>query len=271
MSTNLLTDVQTTTPKDNVTLLSDHRNQQIFSSQINYFEQGMPERGRLENFISGVYKKYYKTEIDQFYPNLLAIESHSDANESSIKAVAGIRSAEYEALFSEYYLPDSLEETLFNVYETPISRETVVEVGNLAPANIGQMRWLITSIAAFLYSAGFKYIVFTGVPGISNAFKRMDLPLEVLAEARRSCLPEAIKNKWGSEYYKNKPMVFSGDIEQIYNIVKNIIYSPEQKNQKKLIPLFEKACQLGFQAKKNNDIRHEIVLGTNLGAKENFS
>ncbi len=241
---------------DNITFLSEHKSErkncQIYSSQINYFHQGMPQRSRLEAFIGKVYKKYYNTEIDHFYPNLLAIESNNN-QEHSIKAIAGIRSAEYESLFSEYYLSDDLENTLLNIYHHPISRNSIVEVGNLAPASVGQMRWLITSIAAFLYSTGFKYIVFTGVAGISNAFKRMNLPLEVLAEARRSCLPEDIKNKWGDEYYKCKPMVFSGDIEQIYNIVKEIIYTQKGCKSNRLIPLFEKACQLGFKSRQHSN------------------
>ncbi len=241
------------TEKDNVTLLSEHKNHQVYTSEINCFKQGMPGRVRLEKFINDVYKKYYDTEINKFYPTLLAIES-KNIQRSSIKAVAGIRSAEHEALFSEYYLSQTLEETLFNTYNTPISRHTIVEVGNLAPANIGQMRWLNTSITAFLYSAGFKYIIFTGVPSISNAFKRMNLPLKVLAEAKQSCLPQAIKDKWGKKYYESKPMVFSGNIEQGYEIVKNMIYNSKHKNHNKLIPLFERSIELGQQ------FRHEANL-----------
>ncbi len=224
-------------------LSKNNKHQHVFTSQINYFKQGESERPRLESFIQGVYKKYYNTEINEFYPNLLAIESDGIVQKCSIKAVAGIRSAELETLFSEYYLSNKLEDELFRIYHKSITRKTIVEVGNLSPANIGQMRWLITSITAFLYSAGFKYIVFTGVPGISNAFKRMHIPIEIIAEAKRNCLPIDIRQKWGPEYYINKPMVFSGDIVKGFDIIKNSIYN----SNKKLIPLFERACFLGKQ------------------------
>ncbi len=76
---------QTSTQTDNIALLSSRKNlqmeeiyQQTFSAKINYFEQGVPERTHLEDFICGVYKKYYNADIDQFYPNLLAIESRAD-------------------------------------------------------------------------------------------------------------------------------------------------------------------------------------------------
>jgi len=249
---------QTSTQTDNIALLSSRKNlqmeeiyQQTFSAKINYFEQGVPERTHLEDFICGVYKKYYNADIDQFYPNLLAIESRAD-NKRTIKAVAGIRSAEHEPLFSEYYLANNLEDEirqhLGGKDNRAVSRKTIVEVGNLAPANVGQMRWLITSITGFLYSAGFKYLVFTGVPGISNSFTRMNIPLTVLAEAKRESLPEAIRDKWGPEYYQNKPMVFLGDIAQGYDIMKKMIYQLSRKQEQKLIPLFEQACQAGFQS-----------------------
>jgi len=239
--------------KDNLALLSSYKNhQQTLSSNISYYQQGMSGRKHLEEFIQGVYKKYYNADIDQFYPNLLAIESnHQDGVSSQkniIKAVAGVRSAEHDTLFSEYYLSNSLQSEISNrIYGNGnqfIPRDSIVEVGNLAPANIGQMRWLITSITGFLYSAGFKYLVFTGVTAISNSFKRMHIPLELIAEAKQESLPQNIRDKWGAEYYKNHPMVFLGDIEKGYKIIKDNIY----KSNTQLIPLFEQACHVGAQS-----------------------
>ncbi len=224
--------------------------QQTFSARINYYPQGRSERARLESFISGVYKKYYNTEIDEFYPNLLSIESVNEEQQATIKAVAGVRSADQEALFSEYYLGGDLQDILGAIYHKPVSRSAIVEVGNLAPANIGQMRWLITSITGFLYSAGYDYLVFTGVAAISNSFKRMNIPLELLAEAKRESLPAEIQEKWGPEYYQNRPMVFLGDIALGYEIMKKNIYT----SNRKLIPLFEKACQVGAQLKKERQL-----------------
>ncbi len=103
------------------------------------------------------------------------------------------------------------------------------------------MRWLITTLTGFLYSADYKYIVFTLVPGVYNAFKRMNIPLEFMAEAKRECLPEDIRHKWGSDYYQKKPVVLAGDIALTFAIVKENIY----KTNKELIPLFEQAYYLG--------------------------
>ena len=216
------------------------------TTQIHFLETGEPGRKHLERFISKVFKNYYNADLDHFYPNLLSIETNEPGafkSDDSIKAVAGIRSATEEPLFSEFYLEHPLLKELTAIYDKTISREIVVEVGNLAPANVAQMRWLITVMTGFLYSAGFRYIVFTAIPGVSNAFKRMKLPLNPIIEAKQSRLPDAIKNKWGPEYYQLKPMVLSGDITEIFKRVKVNIYD---KNTQ-YIDLFEQACHLGAE------------------------
>ncbi len=231
------------TSDNNIALLSHFKsNKQTYDAYLEYFEQTAPNRARLETFIGKIYKKFYNTDIDEFYPSLLSIES-----DGTIKAVAGVRSAAQERLFSEYYIENQLVSELGRLYgfenTQVITRADIVEVGNLAPANVGQMRWLITSITGFLYSAGFKYIVFTAIPGVYNAFKRMDVPLKVITEAKCEHLPEAVQQKWGPEYYERKPMVMSGDIIEGFDIMKKNIYD----TNKKLIPLFEKSCELGCQ------------------------
>ncbi len=220
------------------------------SEQIQYLDSNSPHRAPLENLITHVFKKYYNTELEHFYPNLLSIES-----DQSIKAVAGVRCAADEPLFSEYYLANPLETELEMLYNRKISREYIVEVGNLAPTNVGQMRWLIASITAFLYSAGFQAIVFTAVPGVSNAFKRMNIPLQYITDAEHHKLPEDIQDKWDKQYYQAKPKVFSGDIVAGFNIMKENIYHSNQK----LIPLFEKACHLGRQLRHANAATGEVA------------
>jgi hypothetical protein len=213
---------------------------QAINAQINYFEQDEAERVPLETFINRCYQKYYQVTLDHFYPTLLSIE---EPEQRRIKAVAGLRSAAEETLFSEYYLEQSLQSELKTITNQSISRQYIVEIGNLAPASVGQMRWLIASITAFLYAAGFQYIVVTIVPGIYNAFKRMDISLTKITDAKQNCLPKAMQKKWGNDYYQLNPAVYVGDIVTNYKIMKENIY----QTNKKLIPFFEKAYQSGLQ------------------------
>ncbi len=199
------------------------------------------KRIQLEQFIQDVYHKYYEAHLSQFYPSLLAIETP----QNKIKAVAGIRCAADEPLFSEYYLSQSLETILQSHYQCAVSRRDVVEVGNLAPANVGQMRWLIASMISFLHGAGFKVIVFTLVTHVINAFKKMDLPLEQLSHAHYEALPPLIKKQWGAKYYQLNPKVMTGNIAIGYQLMAENIALYHQN----LMPLFEKAYQLGQQFK----------------------
>ena len=53
--------------------------------------------------------------------------------------------------------------------------------------------------------------MFTAVPRLYNAFRRMGLPLQKQADARSERLPADQVQEWGS-YYNSSPAVYSGDI-----------------------------------------------------------
>jgi len=160
-----------------------------------------PERAGAEAFVRTVYARTYGARLVSFYPVLLRITRP----DGSYIAVAGIRPAGGQVLFSEYYLPRPIEMMLGT------ERCRIVEVGNLAPASAGQTRWLIGAVTAFLAGGGFSNVVFTAVPRLKNAFSRMGLPLVRLANARPDSLPDGQTQDWGS-YYEQDPAVFSGDI-----------------------------------------------------------
>lgn len=159
------------------------------------------QRPLAEAFVGAVFRQAYAASLKNFYPVLLGLTQA----DGQYAAVAGLRPAGAEQLFSEIYLAQPVDRML----ET--ARNGIVEIGNLAPANAGQARWLICSISAFLMGAGFSHVVFTAVPRLRNAFRRMGLPLTHLADARRECLPAEQQAEWGS-YYDSRPAVFAGDI-----------------------------------------------------------
>jgi hypothetical protein len=160
-----------------------------------------PERATAESFVAAIFKNAYDARLTRFYPLLMSILWP----DGRYAAIAGVRPAGAEVLFSEHYLNDPVEILLGE------SREKIVEIGNLAPASAGQARWLICTLTAFLSGAGFTHVVFTAVPRLYNAFRRMGLPLLKHADARPECLPAAQACEWGS-YYNSKPAVYSGDI-----------------------------------------------------------
>jgi hypothetical protein len=159
------------------------------------------QRGLAEAFVRAVFQRAYGAALSTFYPLLLGLTDGG----GEYAAVAGIRPAGADTLFSEHYLDRPVEALLST------ARSGIAEIGNLAPASAGQARWLISTLSAFLMGAGFTHVVFTSVPRLRNAFGRMGLPLTRLADARRERLPVDQQAEWGS-YYDSRPAVYAGDI-----------------------------------------------------------
>ncbi len=188
-----------------------------------------PQRALAESFMQAIFRDAYQASLTSFYPQLLTI-TRSDGEYA---AVAGFRPAGSQALFSEHYLSEPVEQILHS------PRAGIVEIGNLAPASAGQARWLICSLSAFLIGAGFTHVVFTLVPKLRNAFRRMGLQLEHLADASASCLPEAERAEWGS-YYSYSPAVYAGDIVNGMPALRQLMASDPA-----LARLSQRAAQLG--------------------------
>jgi len=169
--------------------------------ELSLVDPAHPQRQDAEAFVQDVFFKAYRARLDTFYPLLVSI----NYPDGGYAAVAGVRPAGAEALFSEHYLNDPIERIL------NVDRNKIVEIGNLAPASAGQARWLICTLTEFLTGAGFTHVVFTAVPRLKNAFRRMGLPLTKLADASAEQLPGHCAEEWGT-YYESKPAVYSGDI-----------------------------------------------------------
>lgn len=187
------------------------------------------QRNGAEDFIRAVFHAAYGANITSFYPLLMGIRQ----NDEEYVAIAGIRPAGSTPLFSEHYLDRPVEQLL------SANRSDIAEIGNLAPANAGQARWLICALSAFLIGAGFRHVVFTSVPRLRNAFGRMGLPLTLLANADRQCLPAAEREEWGS-YYDCKPAVYAGDIVAGTPALKKLMASDPR-----LLHLSQRAGMLG--------------------------
>ena len=181
---------------------------------IRHFGPGEPGRERLEAFVAEIFRRVYAARISTFYPHLIGI-TRPDA---SLAAVAGVRSAASQALFAEFYLDAPIEASIFARTGRRVTRDRIAEVGNLAPASAGQARWLIAMLTAYLYAAGFSWVVFTTVPTLYNAFARMGLRPIGLAAADVGRLDPALQDDWGS-YYDVGPLVYAGEIRQGFQVL----------------------------------------------------
>ena len=101
-----------------------------------------PERAALEQFVKNSFRRTYGAEVKRFMPLLMSLRSHS----GDLLAVCGLRRAAGGRLFLENYMKQPIETLLSQRTGQPLARCDVIEIGNLAVANPGMARHLITAL-----------------------------------------------------------------------------------------------------------------------------
>jgi len=195
-------------------------------------------RAVLEQFIRGVFKQAFGAELQRFYPNLLSFSSAG-----RIRGVVGYRDGLAKPLFSEQYLDAPAEKVIGIHMGQDIDREQLVEVGNLALTDPGEVRWVIAAVTVLLYAAGYRWVLFTAVKPLYNAFRRLGLRPIQIANPDPGRLHED-GNNWGS-YYQAGPVVCAGDITAGYY---KLITSVTQR-QPLLSALLQDAFSHGLKAR----------------------
>lgn len=163
-----------------------------------------PERTELEQFIRLVFHRAYGARIRHFMPQLMSLR---DAD-GRLLAVCGLRNADREPLFLETYLEAPVEQVIAARTGDAVGRGDVVEVGNLAVAAPGIAPHLLASVSRYLHGTGTQWAVFTAIPLLRNSLARLNMPLEVLADATLQHIDAAERPAWGS-YYARNPQVLA--------------------------------------------------------------
>jgi len=157
--------------------------------------------------IALVYRRAYGARLNLFMPYLLKVSGR----EGAFRAIVGLRDAQEEKLFLETYLDEPIEQAIARVSGEPVARGEIVEIGNLAESKPGDARLGIIATTRYLHKLGYRWVVFTAVPQLLNAFRRLGMePMEIL-EADPTRLPQAQRDIWGS-YYDEHPKVCCGSI-----------------------------------------------------------
>lgn len=203
--------------------------------------RGQYDAGRepFEGFTRRIFQQCYGAELNSFYPNLTAFTSGGQIN-----GVVGYRSGVVKPLFSEAYLDEPVEQVIAAHLGQAVERRQVVEVGNLALAGPGEARWVIAAMTVFLHAAGYRWVIFTAVKPLFNAFQRLGLRPIHIAVPDPERLPDG-GSHWG-RYYESGPMVFAGSIEAGYKKLSTHISS----RQPRLHALLQEAQQLGISSRR---------------------
>ncbi len=164
-------------------------------------------RLEIERYITEQFFASYQAKVNTFLPYLLS----TSANEK-LTAVMGFQPAGEEApLFLEQYLDSSsIESTISTKLNRIISRDSIVEVGNLTSSRKGTSQILFILTIAILHHAGFEWVTFTATKQVQKLLNKLQLVTIELAEADPSYLTDKGES-WGS-YYQNKPKILAGDL-----------------------------------------------------------
>ena len=195
-------------------------------------------RREIEAFIHETFDRAYGADVRHYMPRLMSLRDES----GTPLAALGFRFAASSRLFLEQYLDVPIESRLAAEVHTPLARTGIVEVGNLAVAHAGGARWLIAALTAYLAGGGYRWAVFTAVPGLVNAFRRLGIPLIALAAADIARLPPEERASWGT-YYDTAPTVMAASVEQSFNVLSAYLDAPPDRHS--LAPLWARAYAAG--------------------------
>jgi len=163
------------------------------------------ERRNLEACIAAKFDQQYHAQINHFLPYLLSL---SDADD--LGAIVGLRLARESELFLEHYIESRIEQVISRVVRSPIDRDQVVEIGNLASVVPGTAPILFAVLAAVLHEAGCRWVVCTATPQVRSILNKMQFPWQSICTADPAVLGDQADD-WGS-YYASRPEVIVGDV-----------------------------------------------------------
>jgi len=163
-------------------------------------------RAELEAGISRKFEAEYSAHLHSFLPHLLSLRSGGE-----LGAVVGIRAAAESPLFLEQYLDAPVEQAVARAYRTPIDRDQIVEIGNLAGNVPGLAYLLFAALAQVLSNAGYRWVVCTATPQVEAMLARLRFSSQTICAADPTRLSDGAAD-WGN-YYASQPRVIVGDAE----------------------------------------------------------
>ncbi|GAB3092551.1 hypothetical protein G8770_05455 [Aestuariicella hydrocarbonica] len=216
-----------------------------------------PHRVITEQYIARQYHRVYEANIQAFLPLLLTMsaprseaEAAPEASDHQLLAAAGLRPASAPRLFLESYLELPVEQAIAQAARIPVSRNSVIEIGNLVSTQRGGSLQLFLVMAAALQQAGFSWLVFTATPQVEKLVKRLHAQPMFLAPAD-ACKVAGSAGEWG-RYYQHCPRVMVVDLNHSMtlarqNLMIDKVFSEHQLAIRALGQHIGQFCQQGGQ------------------------
>jgi len=169
-------------------------------------------RNKVEEFIKDSYKKHFSANLNTFFPLILTVINIED---DSIMGALGIRYADEENLFSENYLPDTVENSIFTHEKSFINRSKIIELGNFVVECKADIKFVLPAVSQFIKSLDVDWVVYTLTRPIKSYFNKFGIELNFLHDARAEAVNGAATD-WG-KYYKFNPAVYYSSVHKSMN------------------------------------------------------
>ncbi|MFV5502291.1 thermostable hemolysin [Acinetobacter sp. 226] len=173
------------------------------------------ERRALENFIQEKYQQVHQATISTFSSTLFA-----GYDGAEMQVVIGMEHLHQTNAFLEQYLDEPIENILGKLSQTEISRNKIVEIGNLAAVDINQAKLIVAFLVFHLSQQCIEWAVCTGTTAVRYVLQQMGLRFHVLEKADPQVLGEA-QRLWGS-YYQQKPYVLAIDVAEALQVARQL-------------------------------------------------
>ena len=178
-------------------------------------------RSKVEAFIQASYQKHFSAHLSSFFPLILSITRISD---NTLLGAVGVRYANDEKLFSECYVNEPIEDSIF-ANETDLStglitRNKIIELGNFVVRKNTDIKTVVPMISKFVKSLDVEWTVYTLTRPIKTHFQRLGIDLCFLSDANLEAVNGAAAD-WGN-YYRFKPAVYYSSVKNNMNQDENI-------------------------------------------------
>lgn len=174
--------------------------------QLRVIDRQHPERSKVEEHIAQRYEKAFHAQLSEFMPVLLAVYGEHD----ELLSACGFRVASEEPLFLEQYLTKPADELMSDVFQLPVSRHSLIEIGQLASFSQGSAPQHFFLLSQYLLEQGYQWCIFTATDPLHAMMHRLGLTPIQLSLASADHVPNAEKI-WGS-YYQHQPRVCGGQL-----------------------------------------------------------
>jgi len=173
---------------------------------VQFDEPDALSRPQLEQFVSSCFRHAFEADIHSHLPYFL-----SAYNNDNLAAALGFEPIQNDKpIFLEQYLESAIEDAISLKSNEIVSRQKIVELGNLSSAKRGFSEVLFIVIAAILHKAGYEWVVFTATQQVQKLVDKLKLDTLEVCEADPLKLADKGQS-WGS-YYDNKPKVLAGNL-----------------------------------------------------------